>query len=166
MHFTERPLIFVRSVTERPPFWQNLSLKDPYIWGAWWHSYITFICECPPTPGENWHWIRAGKIMIVNVNLMSCENIDNLMSGAGRYIGLNQLFWNLKPIMEPVAVAMDSDVATRGPWGGRVPPLTAKNLPKIREKREKSGKIGKKEEKIGKKRQKSGSFFHFAPPDR
>ena len=29
-------------------FWCNLSPKDPYIWGAWWHSYVTFICECPP----------------------------------------------------------------------------------------------------------------------
>ena len=48
MHFTERPPIFVGFVTERPPFWCNLSPKDPYIWGAWWHSYVIFICECPP----------------------------------------------------------------------------------------------------------------------
>ena len=40
--------------------------------------------------------------------------------------------------------------------------LRAKNLPKIRKKREKLGKRGK----IGKKRQKSGRFFHFVPPDR
>ena len=48
MHFTERPPIFVHFVTERPPFLPNLSPKDPYIWGAWWHSYVTFICECLP----------------------------------------------------------------------------------------------------------------------
>ena len=47
MHFTEIPAIFVRFVTERPPFWRNFSPKDPYIWGAWWYSYVTFICECP-----------------------------------------------------------------------------------------------------------------------
>ena len=47
----------------------------------------------------------------------------------------------------------------KGGQGGRVPPLTAKNLPKI-------GKNRKKREKIGKNRQNSGSFFHFAPPDR
>ena len=35
----------------------------------------------------------------------------------------------------------------------------AKNREKVRKNREKRGKIGKK-------RQKSGSFFHFAPPDR
>ena len=60
----------------------------------------------------------------------------------------------------------NSGVATGGVKGGRVPPLTAKNLPKIRQKEgknhEKSGKRGR----IGKKRQKSGRFFHFAPQDR
>ena len=47
-------------------------------------------------------------------------------------------------------------------WGGkgcRVPPLTAKNLPKIGKKRGKSGKIGKKEEKLGRKGKNwEGSF--------
>ena len=34
-----------------PLFWvQFVTGKDPYIWGAWWHSYVTFICECPPGP--------------------------------------------------------------------------------------------------------------------
>ena len=57
-----------------------------------------------------------------------------------------------------------SGVATGGQGGGgRVPPLTAKILPKIGKK---SGKIGKKRGKIGKKRQKLGKFFHFAAPDR
>ena len=23
-------------------FWRNLSSKDPYMWGAWWHSYVTY----------------------------------------------------------------------------------------------------------------------------
>ena len=50
--------------------------------------------------------------------------------------------------------------------GGRVPPLTAKNLPKIGEKRGKMRKNRGKRGKIGKIRQKSGRFFHFAPPDR
>ena len=36
-------------VTERPLF---LTLKDPYTWGAWWHLYVTFICECSPPPHE------------------------------------------------------------------------------------------------------------------
>ena len=40
-----------------------------------------------------------------------------------------------------------SGVAIGGAWGGRVPPLTAKKLPKIGEKRGKSGKIGRKEKK-------------------
>ena len=34
---------------------------------------------------------------------------------------------------------------------GRVPPLTAKNLPKIGKKGKKSGKIGEKDEKLGRK---------------
>ena len=43
----------------------------------------------------------------------------------------------------------DSGVATGGGKGGRrVPPLTAKNWPKIGKKR---GEIGKKEEKSGRK---------------
>ena len=33
---------------KNPLFWRNVSPKDPHIWGAWWHSYVTFICECPP----------------------------------------------------------------------------------------------------------------------
>ena len=57
--------------------------------------------------------------------------------------------------------------------GDRVPPLTAKNLSKIRKKgekirkiRKKRRKIRKKEEKSGRKGNKLGRFFHFAPPDR
>ena len=51
-----------------------------------------------------------------------------------------------------------SGVATGG-QGGRVPPLTAKILPKIGKKRGKSGKIGKKEAKSGRKGQnREGSF--------
>ena len=42
-----------------------------------------------------------------------------------------------------------------GGKGGRVPPLTAKKMPKI-------GKNWGKSAKIGKKRQKAGNFFHFA----
>ena len=38
-----------------------------------------------------------------------------------------------------------------GGQGGRVPPLTAKNLPKIGKKRDKIRKIWKKEEKSGRK---------------
>ena len=41
--------LFLRALSLKDPlFWRNLSPKDPYIWGAWWHSYVTFICECPP----------------------------------------------------------------------------------------------------------------------
>ena len=52
-------------------------------------------------------------------------------------------------------------LAVAGARGGRVPPLTAKKLPKIGKKRGKSGKKRKNREK----RQKSGRFFHLAPPD-
>ena len=53
-----------------------------------------------------------------------------------------------------------------GHWGGgRVPPLTAKKLPKIAKKREKIRK-NQGRGKTGKKRQKLGRFFLFAPPDR
>ena len=78
-----------------------------------------------------------------------CQCSVNLMSCAGTYIGLNQLFWNLEPIMEPVAVAMDSDVATRGPWGVECHPWQRKIC-------QKSGKRGKNQGKSGKKRKKSG----------
>ena len=37
--------IFVRFVAK---FLTQFVTEDPYIWGAWWHSYVTFICECPP----------------------------------------------------------------------------------------------------------------------
>ena len=59
MHFTERcislkdPLFLYALSLKDPFFWRNLSPKDPYIWGAWWPSYVTFICECPPPPGVN-----------------------------------------------------------------------------------------------------------------
>ena len=49
-----------------------------------------------------------------------------------------------------------SGVATGGQGGG------AKKMPKIGEKRDKSGNIGKKLRKRG----KIGKVFHFAPPDR
>ena len=42
------PLFLCALSLKDPSFWHNLSPKDPYIWGAWWHSYVTFICECPP----------------------------------------------------------------------------------------------------------------------
>ena len=46
-----------------------------------------------------------------------------------------------------------------GVKGGRVPPLTARNLPTIGKKRGKSGKIGKKEEESGRKgKNRDGSF--------
>ena len=48
MHFTERPPFLCALSLKDPFFWRNLSPKDPYIWGAWWHSYVTFTCECPP----------------------------------------------------------------------------------------------------------------------
>ena len=42
------PIFLCTLSLKDPLFWRNLSPKDPYIWGAWWHSYVTFICECPP----------------------------------------------------------------------------------------------------------------------
>ena len=45
-------------------------------------------------------------------------------------------------------------------------PKIEKKRGKIRKNREKIKKNREKRGKIGKKRQKSGSFFHFAPPDR
>ena len=42
------PLFLCTLSLKDPLFWHNLSPKDPYIWGTWWHSYVTFICECPP----------------------------------------------------------------------------------------------------------------------
>ena len=59
-----------------------------------------------------------------------------------------------------------SGIATGGARGGRVPPLTAKKMPKIWEIGKKFEKIGKKEEKSGRKGKNHEGFFHFAPPDR
>ena len=47
MHFTKRTLFLGALSLKDPLFWRNLSPKAPCIWGAWWHSYVTFICECP-----------------------------------------------------------------------------------------------------------------------
>ena len=58
-----------------------------------------------------------------------------------------------RPTAKSIFIANSSGVATVGERGGREPPLTAKNLPKIRKKREKSGKKRKNREekaKIGK----------------
>ena len=44
-----------------------------------------------------------------------------------------------------------------------MPPLTAKNLPKIRKK---EGENQEKEGKNLEKEERSERFFHFAPPDR
>ena len=46
------PLFLCTLSLKDPFFWRNLPPKDPYIRGAWWHSYVTFICECPPPPGD------------------------------------------------------------------------------------------------------------------
>ena len=46
-----------------------------------------------------------------------------------------------------------------GGKGGRVPPLTAKNMPKIGEKQEKSGKNQKKREE----KAKIGKFLSLCP---
>ena len=43
----EKFLAILALSLKNPLFWHNLSPKGPYVWGAWWHSYITFICECP-----------------------------------------------------------------------------------------------------------------------
>ena len=48
-HWKTPPFLCALSLKD-PFFWRNLSPKDPYIWGAWWHSYVTFICEWPPPP--------------------------------------------------------------------------------------------------------------------
>ena len=34
----------------KTPFLMQFVTERLYIRGAWWHSYITFICECPPRP--------------------------------------------------------------------------------------------------------------------
>ena len=47
-----------------PLFWCNLSPKDPYIWGAWWHSYVTFICESPPLVPDSATSCRFGQCEI------------------------------------------------------------------------------------------------------
>ena len=49
---------------------------------------------------------------------------------------------------------------------GQSAPLTAKNLPKIGKKRDEISKNREREGKNREKEEKSGSFFHFAPPDR
>ena len=58
----------------------------------------------------------------------------------------------------------DTRTQWRSHWGckgGRVPPLTAKKLPKIGKNLEKIRKNREKRGEIGKKRQKSGRFFFF-----
>ena len=76
------------------------------------------------------------------------------------WVDFNKELSNLNSII--MIIFINSGVATGVVRGAECTP-DSENLPQIGEK---SGKIGKKEEKIGKKRQKSGSFFHFAPPDR
>ena len=52
-------------------------------------------------------------------------------------------------------VFISSGVASIGAKGGRVPPLTVKNMSKIKKMR---GKIGKKRKKLGKNREKGGKI--------
>ena len=88
----------------------------------------------------------------------------------------NNIMGQSDPYVSLLLRQATSDITTGG-QGGQSAPLIAKNSPKIGKKREKNqakmGKRGKKREKIrkkegkiGKKEEKSGSFFHFAPPDR
>ena len=42
------PRIFDLSPKDPLFFWLLLSPKDPYVWGAWWHLYVTLIYECTP----------------------------------------------------------------------------------------------------------------------
>ena len=80
MHFTERPPIFVRFVTERPPFLPQFVTERP-SWGAWWHSYVTFICECPP-PGY-----------IIQYIGMTLKNKKNFQKCVKLYIKLKLMTW-------------------------------------------------------------------------
>ena len=59
--------------------------------------------------------------------------------------------------------AVLSGVATGGSRGSRVPPLTAKNLPKIGKKRGEIGKNREKRGKIGKKKAKIGKVLSLCP---
>ena len=72
---------------------------------------------------------------------------------------LNCIKYDIKICHKYLAIPVlikTSGVATGGGQGGSLPPLTAKNLLKIRKK---SGKIGEKEEKSGRKgRNQEGSF--------
>ena len=61
------PLFLYALSLKNPLFWRNVSAKDPYIWGAWWHSYVTFICECPPgcpTPACS-NDLRPGFVLLL-----------------------------------------------------------------------------------------------------
>ena len=55
------PVIFDLSPKDPLFFWLLLSPKDPYVWGAWWHLYVTLIYECPP-------WIILSQFSRLEVN--------------------------------------------------------------------------------------------------
>ena len=42
------PRIFNLSPKDPLFFWLHLSPKDSYVWGAWWHLYVTLIYNSPP----------------------------------------------------------------------------------------------------------------------
>ena len=62
-----------------------------------------------------------------------------------------------------------SNIQLHSHWGvkgGRVPPLTANNLPKIGKKRGKNQEKSEKKRKNHEEKAKIMRFFHFASPDR
>ena len=71
------PLFLCPLSLKDPLFWRNLSPKDPYIWGAWWHSYVTFICECPPPP-RGVGWISYCNSVFI-VTLIGVVHLGSLM---------------------------------------------------------------------------------------
>ena len=78
-----KDLLFLCALSLKDPlFWHNLSPKDPYIWSAWWHSYVTFICECPPPPGTSrsiflWLCSRTECVPIpMGIKQIWCNNMQ------------------------------------------------------------------------------------------
>ena len=92
-----KPIFLDAFPWKTPFFWCNLSRKDPYIWGAWWHWYVTFICECLPPPppprlkdlkNSKWHynlkrprgsWSRMQSIVMINYSSRTTSPIQILM---------------------------------------------------------------------------------------
>ena len=142
-------------------------LHPPFLIGE-----IIFFCTFPTTPMKVLglcNWVRNETNQCTSTEMLPwCSNGRTIKTGPTIYPKSTPFFEHNGHVPRMVC---SSAIQWRSHWGGkggRVPPLTAKHLPKSGKKRGKSWKSGKNQEKWGKRKNreettKIGKFLSLCP---